>query len=131
MWNNGNNFNNRFGRPYPPQDMMPVRTNKIYVVSLEDALSRPCDYNTEIIYIHQNQPIIFEVITDARGIKSYNVYNISKKVEDQTPAAVMRSEYDELRKDVNELKNIVFKEVNKNEPIVQRSDDPVKSEQPL
>lgn len=124
-------WNDRFGRPYPHQDMVPVRSNKFYVTSLEDALSRPCDYNTEIIYIHQNRPIIFEVITDARGIKSYNVYNISKEVRDQTPAGVLRSEYDELRKDVNELKNIVFKEVKKNEPDVQRSDDSVKSEQPL
>lgn len=129
-FNNYNNFNN-YNLRY---NMMP-KTNKIYVTSLEDALSRPCDYNTEIVYFHQDQPLMIEVITDGRGIKSYNLYDFTPKRQDkQKEDFVPRSEYESLVKDFTVLKTFVkdkFKEVNENEPNVQRSDNPVKSEQPL
>lgn len=123
---NRTNFNDRFGRPYLPQDMIPM-TNKIYVTSLEDALNRPCDLCTEILYINQNEPVIYEVVTNINGHKTYTILDVSvrKPTEKSVPVTPQSiSEYDALRKEMTDLKAFIekkFEEVNKNEPVVQRS----------
>ena len=56
-------------------------SNKIPVNSLEDALSRYTDFNSNIVYWDVNKNVIYDVYTDGRGNKTYDVINISKAVE--------------------------------------------------
>ena len=66
--------NNQFGQFIPS-------TNKTFVFGLEDALSRPADYNSEMVYFDQNLDVMYNICTNGRGEKSWSVYNISVRQE--------------------------------------------------
>lgn len=78
MFNNPNmNFGN-FGyqNVFQPQVAPSIKTNKIFVTSLDDAMARFAEPNTEIIYWHQDQPLIFEIKTDGQGRKGYRTFRL-------------------------------------------------------
>lgn len=94
--------------PQPTQS--PIRTNKIFVTSLEDALNRNAEPNSEMVYLHQDQNLLFEIKTDAQGRKIYQTYQFSAyKPESAAPAdapAIIyatKEEFDALASKVNEL----------------------------
>jgi hypothetical protein len=55
----------------------PMRTNKIFVTSLEDALNRYAEPNTIMVYRHQDEKFEYEIMTDAQGKKSYKTLVLS------------------------------------------------------
>lgn len=58
---------------YQPQ-VMPqpqLRTNKVFVTSLEDALNRYAEPNTIMVYRHQDEKFEYEIMTDVQGKKTY------------------------------------------------------------
>ena len=61
-------------QPQPPQ---PPKTNKSFVTSLEAAKSLPADYNSYMIYLDQDKPLLYEIYTDTQGIKTATIYKIS------------------------------------------------------
>ena len=63
-----------YNSPYQAQPQM--KTNKIYVMSLEDALNRYADPNTIILYRQQDEKYEYEVTTDVYGKKTYAIYEI-------------------------------------------------------
>lgn len=67
-------FNNFCNMPYmsnfQPQPTQ-MRTNKIFVTSLEDALNRYAEPNTIMVYRHQDEKYEYEIMTDSQGKKSY------------------------------------------------------------
>ena len=83
-------------------------TNKIYVTSGEEALSRFANFNSITVYFSQDESTIFEVYTDMQGKKSIK----ARKLVDLEPAKpkdenyVTRIEFDEfkasLKKDVKD-----------------------------
>jgi hypothetical protein len=88
-------------------------TNKIYVTSLEDALQRYASPNSTMIYILQDESVLFEVYTDPQGKKMPRV----KKLVDFTPESggggyVSRTEFDELK---NKLEAFIAKGAVSNE----------------
>lgn len=62
---------------YQVQQPAPMKTNKIFVTSLEDALSRYAEPNSVMVYRHQDEKMEFEVITDAQGKKNYKTLVLS------------------------------------------------------
>lgn len=50
---------------------MQPRTNKILVTSLDEAIAKSNERNSEIVYFHQSQPIIYIVKVDMNGVKSW------------------------------------------------------------
>ena len=52
------------------QVQAPPATNKIYVVSAEDAMSRYAQPNTVMLYVQQDESAIYEVYTDGQGKKA-------------------------------------------------------------
>lgn len=70
-YNNYNQMqNNAYNGNYQPQ----IRTNKIFVTSLEDALNRYAEPNTVMVYRHQDEKFEYEIMTDAQGKKSYKTF---------------------------------------------------------
>lgn len=65
-----------------PLPLVPPKTNKILVTSLMDAMSRTAELNTEILYIDQDNPFIYQVTIDMQGRKSYKTFEI-KEVNEQ------------------------------------------------
>lgn len=60
------------------------KTNKIFVTSLDDALNRPADYNSVVIYLHQDLPLLFEITTDPFGKKTHKTFTITPSNEQGT-----------------------------------------------
>ena len=57
-------WDNRYSTPQS-------NTNKIYVTSLDDALSRPAPRGSEMVYFHQDANEFYVVKTDVDGRKSW------------------------------------------------------------
>lgn len=110
---NGFGNNNAFGNmpqmQMPMQGMqyqMPPKTNKIFVTSLEEALAKPVEPHTEVIYLHQTEPLLFEVSTDMQGKKTVKTFALAiPKQEEKQPAvnAVTREEFEEFKKQVESM----------------------------
>ena len=75
-----------YGQQQPPvQPVQPQmqqaqslpKTNKIFVTSLDDALNRPAEYNSVMVYIHQDKPLLFEITTDPFGKKTHKTFTIT------------------------------------------------------
>jgi hypothetical protein len=64
--------------------VQPPVTNKIYVTSLEDALNRYANPNTVLIYILQDETMLFEITTDSQGKKTYKVKELVDSVKQDT-----------------------------------------------
>lgn len=71
------NMNQPYGQPNVSQmQNASPKTNKILVVSLEDALNRYAEPNSEMIYINQDQPLLYQVHTDYMGKKTYLIMDL-------------------------------------------------------
>lgn len=55
----------------------PPKSNKILVVSLEDALSKCNEPNSDTMCLDQDKPLIYNISVDMQGRKSYQTYDIS------------------------------------------------------
>lgn len=100
------------GYPTQPQSMQP-KTNKIFVTSLEEAMARPAEPNTEIIYLHQNEPLLFEIVTDMQGRKAVKTFSLC--VENKTKLQndyVSRAEFEDFK---SQVKALTVKEEKTNE----------------
>lgn len=71
--------------PFYNQQTFNRNSNKIPVNSLEDALSRYTDFNSNIVYWDVNKDLIYDVYTDGRGNKTYDIIAISKVAPDPQP----------------------------------------------
>lgn len=54
------------------------KTNKIFVPSLDVALSMPTEPNSVMIYLHQDLPLLFEISTDFFGRKASRTFDLSE-----------------------------------------------------
>lgn len=82
----------------------PIKTNKVFVTSLEDALARPAEAGSEYVYLHQDKPLLYEVKTDMQGRKTYIVLALSEpkndpKIEENKAdtSTITRSDFDALQ----------------------------------
>ena len=55
-----------------------MRTNKIFVTSLEDALNRYAEPNTIIVYRHQDEKFEYEIMPDSQGKKTYKTLQLAE-----------------------------------------------------
>jgi hypothetical protein len=80
----GNSWNNpNWGTPYSQQP----NTNKVYVTSLDDALSRMAPRGSELVYFHQDANEFYVVRTDPDGRKSWVGFTYTVPNQDlNTPA---------------------------------------------
>lgn len=61
----------------------PLRSNRTLVTSYEEALTRPTDFNSEMLYFHQSEPFIFQIYTDMQGKKTPYIYKFTEcSIED-------------------------------------------------
>lgn len=72
-------------QPQPQPLPIPPKTNKVFVTSLIDALSRTPEPNTEFVYLDQDNPFMYQVTIDMQGRKSYKTFEI-KEVTEQNQA---------------------------------------------
>lgn len=76
-------------QPQQLQMQLPPKTNKIYVTGIEDATSRMAEPNSEMLYRHQDDQILYEVFTDLQGkktVKAYRYEEITNEPKRETSA---------------------------------------------
>lgn len=104
----------------------PPKTNKSFVTSLEAAKSMPADYNSYMIYLDQDKPLLYEIYTDAQGIKTATIYKISpyaaaEPQKDMSSSYATKEELEgvqgQIRAITERLEILSKKEVKKDEPI--------------
>lgn len=108
-----------YGNYQPTQSVQASqpKTNKIWVTSLEDAMSKPVEPNSEYIYLHQDKPLLIEVITDNQGRKSTRVLELKAYVEETKPETIMpnnfptREEFEGLKAEIQALKERLPKDI--------------------
>ena len=113
---NNYGFNQNYGGyPMPPQQapgmqygaqpqQTPPSTNKIYVVSAEDAMSRYAQPYTLMLYIQQDETVVYEVYTDMQGKKAIRARQlVDAPVESKGGEFVTRGEFDGLKALVEKL----------------------------
>ena len=92
----GNNFGNGFMNPYAPQpspsypgyqpqqqygNSSVPKTNMIMVTSLEDAMLRYAEPNSNMLYIDQDKPLGYRIMTDMQGRKTYKIVDLIDHVD--------------------------------------------------
>ena len=85
-YGNFGNYGGYMQQPQPqPQPSMqmqqaiPVKTNKIFITSIEDAMARYAEPNSEIVYLHQDKPILVDLIYPIKLVQ--NVARRCKKMD--------------------------------------------------
>ena len=116
-------YNGNFQPQITQQQPAPMRTNKIYVTSLEDALNRYAEPNTIMIYRNQDEKFEYEIITDTQGKKSYKTlqlvdYNTQKENNEEKQPVILREEIDDIKNRLDGLESEIlkkYKEERRNE----------------
>lgn len=98
--------------PQPPQ----MRTNKIFVTSLEDALNRYAEPNTVIVYRHQDEKFEYEIMTDSQGKKSYKTlqlvdYSAPTSDKQDKSANISTEQFQALERRLTALESQINKKV--------------------
>ena len=102
---------------YQQQVQPQPKTNKVWVTSLEDAMARSVEPNSEYIYLHQDKPLLIEVRTDGQGRKTTRVMELKDYVEQPKPEMPMpnnfptREEFDGLKAEIQALKERLPKDI--------------------
>ena len=115
MFNNNNNpmmgnspMMGGMGNYNMPMYNPPFRTNKVFVSSLQDAMSRPSEPNSEVVYIHQDLPMLIQITTDVQGRKTSMVFDLTThKEEVKADAAYVTADQvvDIVKRQIEALKN--------------------------
>lgn len=71
--------------PMVTQQASPFRTNRILVTSLNEALTKQCDYGSEMYYWDQSRPVIYVVRTNMQGVKEWAEIQYVVPSQHETP----------------------------------------------
>lgn len=102
------NFNNPYGN-YGMQNQMQNQrqSNKIYVSGIEGARSYQMMPNSEMIFLDDNQSIIYDVLTDIQGKRTINVYDVvPHKSEEEIKLSqfATKEELEVLKQEIDKLR---------------------------
>lgn len=125
---------NQFGNSpyignYQPQMIQqqpaPMRTNKIFVTSLEDALGRYAESNTIMVYRHQDEKFEYEIMTDAQGKKSYKTiqlgdYSAPQVEKTEEVDIISRKEFDAIKGRLEALEGELLKKYKEDRRIEKK-----------
>ena len=76
-------YGRNYGYPYGNNFQAQMRTNIIYVTSLQDAMNRYADPNTIILYRNQDEKYEYEITTDSYGKKTFKTLEVRTYVAAQ------------------------------------------------
>lgn len=92
-----------FGNATQMQPAQPS-TNKLFVVSAEDAMSRFAQPNSVMVYLLQDESTLFEVYTDGQGKKSIRTRTLTDAQPEKPVEYATKSELEELKKMIEGMK---------------------------
>lgn len=88
-------------------------TNVTYVTGVEDALSKSNQYNSELIFFHQDQPIFYRIKVDAYGKKQWQEFRYQPPVPESSAIPATQADLTEIVERLNKLeKQLLPQEVS-------------------
>lgn len=94
-WNGTNSSNFNQQNRFPQQTSYPF-TNVAYVTSLEEALIRTTQFNSDMIYFNQDRNEFYRVRVDTEGRKGYLTFVYNLPEPPAQPASQPSNEYASL-----------------------------------
>ena len=94
-----------------------TNTNKIYVSGIEDVRQRNLPFNSDVIFLDNDKPILYQKIVDNKGqfeVKAFNISPyLSQECEKQSQsidlsAYAKTSEIEQIRAELKELKETII-----------------------
>ena len=98
---NYNQYASQYGQPQLP----PLITNKLFVNSLEEAMTRQVPPNSDAVYFDKNKDLLYNIITDAWNNKTYVVVELKKVESSITNQNRLEDEIAKLKETLNTLLN--------------------------
>lgn len=97
-----------------------LRTNKVFVTSLEDALNRNAEPNTIMVYRHQDEKFEYEIFTDMQGKKTYKTlaltdYSTAEAHKEQGGILIPENILNAIEDRISALEGIIFKKKEEKE----------------
>lgn len=114
-----NNYFNQFGQPnynnYSNMNRVSqTNTNKIYVNSIQDVYNYQMPANADFIFVNNNENVLYRKVTDNFGKFAVDAFNLVP-VTQSKPDYVTRDEFDNLQKEIVNLKEYLPKVNTSNE----------------
>ena len=78
-----------------PMQNIPPKTNKVFVLNKEAAGNALAEYNSDYVYFDQDNPILYNVVTDMQGKKTITMYKVEPYSEPvaSTPAEIDTTQF--------------------------------------
>ena len=89
-----------------------INTNKIFVNGIDDVKNRYLQNNSDMIFIDNDKPILYEKKVDAVGkmtIKKFSISEINDDIEIKNVEYVKLSDFEKLKAEFNEYKALQVK----------------------
>lgn len=108
-------------QPYtPPQRDVwgQPNTNVTYVTGIEDALNKSSNYNSEMIFFHQDQPIFYRVKVDNYGKKQWQEFRYQPPVPEPSTVPATQADLTNIVERLDKLEKLLG-EKNSDTPVPQ------------
>lgn len=98
----------------PIQQNIPPKTNKVFVMNKEAAGNAMAEFHSDYVYFDQDEPLLYNVVTDMQGKKTITTYRIEpyEPVNEPTTTAidtsmfVTQEQFKALQEQLDALKNV-------------------------
>ncbi len=68
---------------YPYNNILTPQTNKIYVNSYDEVVKYQMPANSDMLFIHRTEPVLYDKVTDAYGGYIIKTFTIKEKLAEQ------------------------------------------------
>ena len=97
----------------PVQSNIPPKTNKVFVMNKEAAGNAMAEFHSDYVYFDQDEPLLYNVVTDMQGKKTITTYKIEPYEAVNAPATpeidtsmfVTQEQFNALQEQLDALKN--------------------------
>lgn len=95
-----------------------TNTNKIYVSGIEEVKQRYVPFNSDILFIDNDKPLIYQKIVDSKGQFEVKIFDITPHIDEldtkETSSInlsnyVLKSDFDALESEIKGLKDKITK----------------------
>lgn len=93
-------------------------TNVTYVTGIEDALNKSANYNSELIFFHQDQPIFYRVKVDNYGKKQWQEFRYQPPVPEPSTVPATQADLTNIVERLDKLEKLLG-EKNSDTPVPQ------------
>lgn len=113
-----NPYYNNFQSQQQPQSTQAMNTNKIFVSGIDEVRTKMLPPNSEMVYLDNDNALLYEKIVDAKGQFEVKTYELSEKTAQNSPKQpvsmdlsgyVKIADFEAIKAELKSLKETVLK----------------------